>query len=69
MLRQKSHIELSQDTSSLRKDLIESGLVEVTMTGEVDISTAALQNFHGDPADRIITATAHINGLVLLTAD
>lgn len=69
MLRQKGRIELSQDTSSLREGLIESGLVEMTMNGDVGIRAAALDNFHGDPADRIITATAYINGLVLLTAD
>ncbi len=27
------------------------------------------ENFHADPADRIITATARLNGFTLLTAD
>ena len=53
----------------MRKELIESGLIEMTIDGEIGISAAALDSFHGDPADRIITATAYINGLVLLTAD
>ena len=69
MLLRMGRIELTQDTRSLRKVLIESGLIEMTIDGEIGISAAALDNFHGDPADRIITATAHINGFVLLTAD
>ncbi|MSQ13013.1 MAG: hypothetical protein EXR47_02500 [Dehalococcoidia bacterium] len=37
----------------------------------IDLSTSAaeLQGFHRDPADRIITATAQLQGAVLLTAD
>jgi len=69
MLRGKGRIELSQDSLSLRKHLIESGLVEMTTDGEVGIYAAAVNNFHGDPADRIITATAQLNGQMLLTAD
>ena len=69
MLSRKGRIELTQDSQSLRKELIDSGLIEMTIDGEVGISAASLDKFHGDPADRIITATALINGLVLLTAD
>lgn len=69
MLCQKGRIELKQDTPSLRRDLINSGLVEMPVDGEIGINAAALEKFHGDPADRIITASAHINGLALLTAD
>lgn len=69
MLSRKSRIELTQNTASLRKELLNSGLVEMTVDGEVGINAASLENFHGDPADRIITATAHIFGIALLTAD
>lgn len=69
MLAQKGRILLKQDSTSLRKTLIDSELVEVPVDGAVGILAAALENFHGDPADRIITATAYMHGAVLLTAD
>ena len=69
MLSSKGRIELSQDTLSLRKKLNLSGLIEVPVDGEVGIYAAGLDKFHGDPADRIITASACLTGLALLTAD
>jgi len=35
----------------------------------ISIASARLANFHGDPADRIIVATAALLGLPLVTAD
>ena len=40
------------------------------MSPEIAIESSFLPGeFHGDPADRIIVATARINDLILLTRD
>lgn len=36
---------------------------------QIALASANLENFHGDPADRIIAATALLLGLPLVTAD
>ena len=69
MLAVKGRISLSQSTDSLRDHLANAGLVEIPVDGKIGISAAALPNFHGDPADRIITATALAKGALLITAD
>lgn len=69
MLATKGRITLSQSTDSLRECLIHAGLVEIPVDGKIGISAAALTKFHGDPADRIITATAMAAGALLITAD
>jgi PIN domain nuclease of toxin-antitoxin system len=52
-----------------RSDLLQAGLQEVPLRGETAIRAAQLQSFHGDPADRMIVATAIENGATLITAD
>ena len=39
------------------------------MTGQIGILAGELDGLPGDPADRIITATALLRGHTLLTAD
>jgi PIN domain nuclease of toxin-antitoxin system len=41
----------------------------LNITGEIAARSYALGKFHGDPADRIITATALIHGLTIVTRD
>ncbi|OED39410.1 hypothetical protein AB833_15930 [Chromatiales bacterium (ex Bugula neritina AB1)] len=69
MLSLKKRITLNQTTESLRNSLIHSGLVEIPADGSIGISAASLNEFSGDAADRIITATAMTSGALLLTAD
>ena len=47
---------------------ISQGLIEIPVDGEIGIRANALTDFHADPADRIIVATA-MNGHQLVTAD
>ena len=68
MLQSKGRMSLLQDIGSWRRSLFENGLVEIPVDGEIGIRSYALPNFHGDPADRIIVATA-LDGHLLLTAD
>ncbi|GAA5014970.1 type II toxin-antitoxin system VapC family toxin [Acinetobacter puyangensis] len=51
-----------------RKALLAQGLIELPMTGEIGILANEL-NMHGDPADRIILATASKHQAILVTAD
>lgn len=69
MLRAKERIMLSISTNQLRSELIGSGLQEIPITGDIGILAAELENFHGDPADRLITATTIKKSATLITAD
>ncbi|HSP41722.1 MAG TPA: type II toxin-antitoxin system VapC family toxin [Luteolibacter sp.] len=39
------------------------------LTAEIALTSCRLPEFHGDPADRIIVATAIVMGIPLITAD
>jgi PIN domain nuclease of toxin-antitoxin system len=49
--------------------LLDAGVTELPLTGPIGILAAELPNFHADPADRLIMATAIIHGTRLMTAD
>jgi len=69
MLEQRGRVTLSQPILHWRAQLLDQGLVELPITGDVGITAASLANFHPDPADRLITATALHHNATLLTAD
>ena len=68
MLHEKGRLSLLTDIYSWRAGLLESGLSEITVDGRVGIRAAALEDFHADPVDRLIAATA-LGGHRLVTAD
>ena len=68
-LRRKGRLQLAQDAQAYRKELISLGLVELTLGGQAAAMAGAIDDLHGDPADRIIVATAVLADLPLLTAD
>ena len=68
MLQEKGRINLLSDVGSWRMGLLEDGLTEIPVDGEIGIRANGLANFHADPADRIIVATA-LRGHRLITAD
>ena len=68
MLREKGRIEYPDDVSRWRLEQLSQGLIEVPVDGEIGIRANELTDFHADPADRIIVATA-MNGHQLVTAD
>ena len=68
MLREKGRIEYPDDVSRWRLEQLRQGLIEISVDGEIGIRANELLNFHADPADRIIVATA-MNGHQLVTAD
>jgi PIN domain nuclease of toxin-antitoxin system len=68
-LVRKGRIRLDMDLTAWREDFLEQGLLELPITGDLGIRASGLENFHGDPADRLIAATALLNSADLMTAD
>ena len=69
MLVRKGRIRLELDLRVWRNDFMQQGLIELPVTGEIGIKAAGLEQFHGDPADHLIAATALQHSLTLITAD
>lgn len=61
--------KLDADLGELRQAAEHSGFIEVPVSGEHAQATLALADFHKDPFDRLIVATAIIEPMRLLTAD
>lgn len=68
MLKDRGRIEFPEDLGLWRREQLEQGLVEIAVDGEIGIRAASLADFHADPADRLIVATA-LAGHRLVTAD
>lgn len=57
------------DAAELRAKALGAGIVEVATDGEIALLAARLRSFHGDPADRVIAATAIQREASIVTAD
>lgn len=57
------------DAQVLRRALLESGYVELPISGAHAAATASLARVHDDPFDRMLVAQARTEGVSLLTAD
>lgn len=68
MLQAKGRIVYPEDVSVWRREQLSQGLIEIPVDGEIGIRANTLADFHADPADRIIVATA-LEGHDLITAD
>ena len=68
MLRSKDRLDFPEDVGLWRRELLRQGLAEIPVDGEIGIRANALPDFHADPADRIIVATAQA-GHRLVTGD
>ena len=71
MLVAKNRITLSKPIHQWVEDCFSQPGVNLSvMSPEIAIESSFLPGeFHGDPADRIIVATARMNNLILLTRD
>ncbi len=70
MLEQKNRIILNKPCLEWIKNAFHFGIQLITMTPEIAIESCQLPGYSaGDPADRIIIATARIESLMLLTCD
>ena len=68
MLQQRGRIALPP-IRTWREELLDMGLREIAVDGEIGLAAAELQDFHPDPADRLIVATAISQDAVLVSAD
>ena len=68
MLKQKGRIRFPEDIGLWRREQLEQGMIEIAVNGEIGIRAINLADFHADPADRLIVATA-LEGHRLATAD
>lgn len=71
MLESKGRLRLNTDCLSwIRSALAAPGTRLLPLSPEIAVASASLPGeFHGDPADRIIVATARLLDLVLVTRD
>ena len=69
LLVRKGRLRLEQSLGVWRRDLLGRGVIELPLGGATCIAAAQLDDFHADPADRMIVATAQELGATLLTAD
>ena len=68
MLKSKGRLDFPEDVGLWRREVLGQGVADIPVDGEIGIRANALPDFHSDPADRIIVATA-LGGHLLLTAD
>ena len=65
---QKNHINLGLTLDAWHRALIQDGFIEIPVDGGIATLAGLLTELHGDPADRLIVATA-LGGHRLVTAD
>ena len=69
MLIAKERLRSIKSAANLRDTVLNAGINEIPLTGDVAILAGALDGLHGDPADRFIVATAIAFDATLMTAD
>lgn len=69
MLVGKGRLTITRPLATWREELLTAGLREWPVDGSIALQAAELAQFHGDPADRLIVATARAMGAELVTAD
>lgn len=69
MLIEKGRLIPEIEPDVWRRDLLRVGLHEIPLRGDTALLAGRLQKMHGDPADRIIVATAVDCSATLVTAD
>ena len=69
MLIAKGRLRALKSAEEQRAKLLAAGVRELPLTGDIAILAAELEGLNGDPADRIIAATAIAHDATLVTAD
>lgn len=68
-LEQKGRIALSPDAETWIRTNLEPPIRLEPLSPAIALASCRLPDFHGDPADRLIVATALACGVPLITAD
>src|SRR5688572_6237634 len=69
MLNELGRLKLSMGPASWRQGILDDGVGEIAITGDIGIRATEILSSHPDPADRMIVATAQKAQAVLYTAD
>jgi PIN domain nuclease of toxin-antitoxin system len=69
MLASKGRLELKPDTDRWIRTNLQPPIRLEPLHPEISLESCRLDNFHGDPADRLIVATALVLGVPLITFD
>ena len=69
MLVGKGRLAMKADIGIWRSELLQAGIDEIPLDGGIAIRAGQMEAFHGDPADRMIVATAIETSAELITAD
>ena len=69
LLRRRGRLDGDLEVEGWRESLLDGGIVELPLDGRTAVRAVQLPDFHADPADRFIVATALIGGHRLVTAD
>lgn len=69
MLAAKNKVQLPMAPDRLLARVRAIGVNEIAVVGAIGLDAGGLKDMHGDPADRIIVATARVQDCALLTAD
>ena len=65
----RGRVEGPSNVFAWRRQILMLGVREIGLSAEIAMQASDFDNLHGDPADRIIIATALVEDAVLLTAD
>lgn len=65
----RGRLVLETTVTAFRDLALQHGAIEIPIDGAIAIESSELPDAHGDPADRLLVATAVVRGLTLLTAD
>jgi len=65
----RGRVDLGSSADAWRTEILNLGVIEIPIDGEIGILSVTLTGLHADPVDRIIAATAILRGAALLTAD
>lgn len=69
LLKAKRRLRSIDSALEVRQHLVNAGVSELALTGEIAVLAAEIEALHGDPADRFIAATAIAHNATLVTAD
>ena len=69
LLATKGRLELRDEPAALRAQLLDAGIVELPLTGDIALLAVGIPDLPSDPADRFIVATAMTHDATLVTAD
>jgi len=69
LLVAKRRLRSVDSVEATRHAILNAGVYELPLTGEIAVLAAELGGLHADPADRFIAATAIAHDATLVTAD